>query len=50
VAYVALQQVVHPLVLFILVWGLMGITAWRYFGKSINPELLPWKKKAIAGD
>ena len=50
VAYIVLQQVVHPLVLFILVWGLMGVTAWRYFGKNINPELLPWKKKVIVGD
>lgn len=50
VAYIVLLKVVHPLVLFVLVWGLMGLTAWRYFGKNINPELLPWKKKVVAGD
>lgn len=50
VAYIVLLKVIHPLILFILVWGLMGLTAWRFFGKNINPELLPWKKKAIVGD
>lgn len=49
-AYAALQQVLHPIILFVLVWSLMALVAWRYFGKNIDPDLLPWKKKAVVGD
>ncbi|GAO44323.1 lipopolysaccharide biosynthesis protein [Flavihumibacter petaseus] len=45
-AYIALQPFVHPVVYFVLVWLLVGFFAIRYLQKHMDPDLLPWKKKA----
>jgi O-antigen/teichoic acid export membrane protein len=46
-AYMMLQQYINPVVLFTLVWIVSGFIAWKYFEKNMNPDLIPWKKKAV---